>query len=124
VADEEEKVIRMATDYDRLLPGEERDAGQSDADDAAHWVSVYTELRQTKRALIANLREMMGRQSQAAQDELERADVRVLVLQVERFERRLSFWQGHLSQHNGHGPRPSSPQARRPGPDGDGHRHA
>jgi hypothetical protein len=45
---------------------------------------------------------MMEHQSQEAQDELERADVQVLVLQVERFERRLAFWQAKLAEHNGH----------------------
>ena len=89
----------MATDAKRLLPGEE--PGSELVADAKHWIEVYSQLRQTKRQLIGNLKDMMEHQSQEAQDELQRADVRVLELQVERFERRLAFWQGKLAEHNG-----------------------
>ena len=73
--DREQEAILMATDEKRLLPGEQP---------------------------VSNLKDMMEHQSQEAQDELERADVQVLVLQVERFERRLAFWQAKLAEHNGH----------------------
>jgi hypothetical protein len=100
VPDQEEEAIRLATDEKRLLPGEE--PGSELRGDATHWVEVYTQLRQTKRTLIGNLKDMMERQSQEAQDELERADVRVLELQVERFERRLAFWKAKLAGLDGH----------------------
>jgi len=90
----------MATDEKRLLPGEQPSSEL--VADAKHWIDVDSQLQQTKRQLIANLKDMMVRQSQEAQDELERADVRVLELQVERFERRLAFWQAKLAEHNGH----------------------
>jgi hypothetical protein len=97
--EEEQEAVRFATDETRLLPGEQP-ASRSLAD-AQHWIETYTQLRETKRDLIANLKEMMARQSQEAQDELERSDVRVLELQVSRFERRLAFWQGRLAELDG-----------------------
>jgi hypothetical protein len=99
VPDHEEEAVRLATDQKRLLPGEE--PGTMLPSDAAHWIEVYSQLRQTKHQLIANLKEMMERQSQEARDELERADVSVLELQVARFERRLAFWRGRLAELDG-----------------------
>jgi hypothetical protein len=96
---DEQAVRRMAADPDRLLPGEQ--TGTSNREDVAHWINVYTELQSTKRQLIANLRDMMARQTQAAQDELERADVRLLELQVERFDRRLAFWKARMAELDG-----------------------
>ena len=106
--DQEEEAVQMATDQKRLLPGEE--PGSQLSADAAHWIDVYSQLRETKHQLIANLKEMMERQSQEAQDELERADVRVLELQVARFEKRLAFWQAKLAALDGH------PHAEQPAP--------
>ena len=97
--DQEQEAVNMATDAKRLLPGEE--PGSELVADAKHWIDVYSQLRQTKRQLIGNLKDLMEHQSQETQDELQRADVRVLELQVERFERRLAFWQAKLAQHNG-----------------------
>jgi len=88
----EEEVRALSIDPDRTLPGE----STSEPQDAAHWVSVYSDLLETKRQLIANLREMMERQSQDVQDELERADVRLLELQIQRFEHRLAIWRAKL----------------------------
>jgi hypothetical protein len=99
--DEEQEAVREATDEQRLLPGE-KSASRS-GEDAKHWIEVYSQLRETKIELIANLKEMMARQSQEAQDELERSDVRVLELQVARFERRLAFWRNRLSELDGSG---------------------
>jgi len=99
LSDQEEEAVRLATDQKRLLPGEE--PGTPLRSDASHWIEVYSQLRQTKHQLIANLKEMMERQSQEAKDELERADVSVLELQVARFERRLAFWRARLAELDG-----------------------
>ena len=82
----------FATDPERLLPGE--DPASTDPEDADHWVSVYSELLELKQQLTTNLRDMMEHQRQDVQDELERADVRLLKREIERFEHRLAFWQG------------------------------
>lgn len=79
-----------AINPDTLLPGE-AESGQL-PEDAEHWISVYSELISTKLQLLANLKEMMARQSHEVQDELERADVRVIESQLERFRGRLEHW--------------------------------
>jgi hypothetical protein len=99
---DEYEVRRQSIDPNRLLPGEQTDTTVSE--DAVHWASVYTKLRDTKLQLIANLRELMERQPDDVKDELERADVRMLEMQVQRFEKRLAFWQGRLAELNGGAP--------------------
>ncbi len=94
MAENEAEVRRASIDPDRCLPGENPDDVQPG--DAEHWVNVYTELLATKRQLVNNLRELMEGQSQAAREELERADVRMLTLQMQRFERRLGLWRSKL----------------------------
>ncbi len=96
---DELEVRRLSIDPDRLLPGEQTDSQLGE--EAAHWVGVYTALRQTKLLLIASLRDLMEHQPQDVKDELERADVRMLEMQVERFEKRLAFWQNKVSELDG-----------------------
>ena len=81
----------FATDPERLLPGE--DPASADPKDADHWISVYTRLLELKQQLLTNLRDMMAHQQKDVQEELERADVRLLNLEIERFEHRQAFWQ-------------------------------
>jgi len=97
---DEKEVRRMSIDPDRLLPGEQTDS--KDPDDAKHWIGVYQELLKTKRSLVANLQEMMAPQPKDVREELERADVQMLQLQIKRFERRLGFWQERQAALDGH----------------------
>jgi hypothetical protein len=99
MADEEADVVRQATDHKRLLPGEQSESRTTP--NAVHWVNVYSDLRRIKLALIDNLKAMMEGQSAPVRDELQRSDVRVLELQVQRFERRLAFWRGRLAELDG-----------------------
>ena len=106
MANEEAKVRRASIDPDRLLPGE--DPEHSLPGDPEHWISVYTQLLETKHQLVQSLREMMERQSDAARDQLERADIRMLELQIERFEQRLQVWRSKLPE-GASAPRPPPP---------------
>jgi hypothetical protein len=99
---DEHEVRRASIDPERLLPGE--DPSHSEPGDPEHWVEVYTQLLVTKHQLVRNLREMMERQSDDVRDELERADVKLLELQIQRFERRRDLWRSKLTES---GPRPS-----------------
>lgn len=76
---------------DALLPGEDPDSDH--ADDADHWLRVYTELMQTKAAMLAALsRRLAETRSEAARKELGDTDAAMLQAEVERFQRRLDFW--------------------------------
>jgi hypothetical protein len=90
MADEHE-VRRRSIDPDRLLPGEQLDTAS--AADAGHWIDVYSELLATKRHLVGSLLEMMASQPKDVREELQRADVVMLQLQIKRFEHRLGLWQ-------------------------------
>ena len=79
---------------DFLLPGE--DPATTDPKDATHWAGVYTELVGVERQLVANLRGMMANQEPDVQDELQRADVELLELQIGRMEHRLAFWRERM----------------------------
>lgn len=87
---DEAEVRRASIDPERLLPGEH--PSHPAPGDSQHWVGVYTELLETKRRLVSDLRKMMALQSRDAQDELERADVNMLELQILRFEYRRGVW--------------------------------
>lgn len=93
---DEAEVRRQSIDPDRLLPGEDLDS--QDRQDAEHWVAVYTELLNTKQKLIRNLREMMAQQAADVRDELERADIRMLEMQIDRFVARRTHWQRRLGE--------------------------
>lgn len=97
--EEEAQAAKSVSDHDRLLPGEDP---RSDAPaDAAHWIEVYSQLRKTKQQLVANLKAAMEKQSAEVRAELEASDLRMLELQIQRFERRLAFWHGRLGGHDG-----------------------
>ncbi|TMF83936.1 MAG: hypothetical protein E6I08_16565 [Chloroflexi bacterium] len=110
MADEEAEAVRQATDEKRLLPGEEPQTHSGEG--AVHWVQVYSDLRRIKRALIDDLKAMMEDQSVLVRDELQKSDVNVLELQVQRFERRLAFWRGRLADLDG-GPAASEAESTR-----------
>jgi hypothetical protein len=95
----------MSIDPHRLLPGEKTDT--KDPDDAKHWVGVYRELLNTKQRLVTSLREMMASQPKDVREELQRADVQMLEMQIERFELRLRFWQQREAALDGHHPETS-----------------
>lgn len=92
--DNEGDVRRASIDPHRLLPGETPDNPQPG--DAEHWVTVYSQLLEIKRGLIATLRGVMESQTDTVRDELERADIKMLEMQVNRFEERLSVWRAKL----------------------------
>jgi hypothetical protein len=96
---DEHRIHPISANPDRLLPGEQPHTDS--LEDVTHWISLYTELRSTKSRLISRFRALVERQAQEIQDEFERADVRVLVLQLERFDRRLAFWRGRLAELDG-----------------------
>ena len=62
-------------------------------EDAAHWIRVYLELYTTKVRMLDNLRALMEDQDPDAKAELVRSDVLLLEAQLQRFRRRLDYWE-------------------------------
>jgi|SRR5205814_7280193 len=80
-----------ATDGGRLLPGE--DPATRYEDDARHWVRVYSELLNTKTKLLDSLLQDIERAGDpAVTDELDR-DQAIMLAEIDRFNRRIQFWQ-------------------------------
>ena len=90
MSDEPLEAARRSLDPDRLLPGEHPDT--SDHADAAHWVQVYGELRDTKHTLAADLAAALDGATDPARTELESVDMVLIRHQMDRFERRFQYW--------------------------------
>jgi hypothetical protein len=79
-----------AVEPERLLDGEVE--GTRHADDALHWAKVYAELLDFKRSLLNVAEQRVRSMDESASDEVKRTDLKVLLAEAERFERRLEFW--------------------------------
>jgi hypothetical protein len=79
-----------AVDEDRLLDGE--DPKTPYLDDAAHWVTVYTELLGVKRELVGVSEAHLPDMQEEARHEVASTDLVVLDAEMKRFSRRLEFW--------------------------------
>jgi hypothetical protein len=79
-----------AVEPERLLPGEEEDSVHSD--DAVHWTKVYFELLDFKRSLLTVAEQRIISMNDAARAEVEETDLKILMAEAQRLERRLEFW--------------------------------
>ncbi len=95
-ADEAAGLAREQTDPERLMDGE--DPTTPHADDARHWLGVYQELYAFKQDLLGKLRTRLAEMTTGAAKEEALADERLLVLELERFERRGEFWRRRLQE--------------------------
>lgn len=80
---------------DKLLPGEDPNAGYKD--DLELWIKVYSELLDFKRFMLDGATARVGEmRTAAARTEIETTDLRAARAEAERFARRLAFWRGRL----------------------------
>jgi hypothetical protein len=79
-----------AVEPERLLPGEEADSVH--LDDAVHWTKVYSELLDFKRSLLTVAEDRITSMNNAARTEIEETDLKILLAEAERLERRQEFW--------------------------------
>jgi hypothetical protein len=79
-----------AVEPERLLPGE--DEATIHLDDAVHWTKVYAELLEFKRSLLTVADEHVAAMESAARAEVEGTDLKILLAEAERLERRFDFW--------------------------------
>lgn len=89
-ADEAAHAALDAVEPERLLPGEEEDSLH--LDDAVHWTKVYSELLDFKRSLLRVAEDRITSMYDAARTEIEETDLKILLAEAERLERRLGFW--------------------------------
>ncbi|MFN2582982.1 MAG: hypothetical protein ABR498_09615 [Candidatus Dormibacteria bacterium] len=87
----EERAAR-AVKQDTLLEGE--DPQSPYIDDAEHWIAVYRELIQFKESVLSSTAsELAELEHREARIEAKHVDVAILAAELERFRRRLAFWQ-------------------------------
>jgi hypothetical protein len=79
-----------AVEPERLLEGE--DERTLYVDDAVHWTKVYAELLAFKRSLLAVAEHQLRSMDDEAESEVKDTDLKVLMAEAARFERRLDFW--------------------------------
>jgi hypothetical protein len=79
-----------AVEPERLLEGE--DERTAYVDDAVHWTKVYAELLDFKRSLLAVAERQLRSMHDDAESEVKDTDLKVLMAEAARFERRLDFW--------------------------------
>jgi hypothetical protein len=91
-----DELRREAAHPDRLIEGEDPTA--TDSATAKHWLLVYGQLLETKSGLLADLRKGMETMDPDARDEMVLTDEALLEAQVERFHRRIAFWESRLRQ--------------------------
>jgi hypothetical protein len=93
----DERAGEEAADPDRLLPGE--DPASPYLDDAQKWVEVYDELLRFKNRLLGVADETLADlHDKPARSEVIETDRIVLRAEVDRFHKRLSFWQRRLAE--------------------------
>jgi hypothetical protein len=91
-----DELRRAAADPDRLLEGE--DSAATDVATAQHWLLVYGQMLETKSDLLVDLRRDMTAMDPDARDEMAKTDESLLDAQVDRFRRRIVFWESRLRQ--------------------------
>lgn len=88
-----ERIAHEQVDQDRLLDGE--DPATTYIEDAAHWMSVYSEILLFKERLVdAAQGSMLQMTHPLARKEATEVDLPVLLSERERLRRRLDFWKG------------------------------
>ena len=97
----EKRASAHAVDPDRLLDGE--DPTTRYVEDAAHWITVYSELLLFKERLVDTADEALRNMTELlARDEVSSTDLVVLTAERDRLRRRLDYWkerQRALSRH-------------------------
>jgi hypothetical protein len=99
MADRQTEGVGAGGEQERLLEGEQPDTHVGA--DATHWIEVYTELRSINLRVLENLKAITQSQSGTVTHEAQ-PDLDALALQLQRFERRLAFWQRRLAELDGH----------------------
>ena len=98
-AGDAEQAALEEVEPDRLLAGEEQDTRH--AEDAVHWIKVYTELLEFKRSVLATTEESVETMDPDASREVTETDLKALLAEALRFERRLTFWRARATELQG-----------------------
>lgn len=88
--------VNKAVDPDRLLDGEDPDT--EFAEDALHWVQVYSELVQFKERVVQTAHSSLDGARTEVVAEVRDTDLAVLAAERLRLRRRLSYWEERYAE--------------------------
>ena len=97
--EEVEQVAAAALDRERLLEGENPETEH--VEDARRWLAVYSELLAYKEGVMTRTRRALGALAPESAEEIEQTDLPILAEELERFRRRLRFWQRKVREMGG-----------------------
>jgi hypothetical protein len=93
---EHERLARAAVDDSRLLDGEDPESNL--LEDARHWLVVYKELAGFKQSILDQIHEKLPDLSGVTAAELSSVDIVIIRQQLERYKRRIAFWERRTSE--------------------------
>lgn len=93
---EHERLARAAVDDSRLMLDEDPTSMQ--AEDVRHWLTVYRELAQFKRAILHEMYENLPSMNGVSATEVSSVDMVIIRAQLRRYERRIAFWEGREAE--------------------------
>jgi hypothetical protein len=68
---------------------------------AIYWRQIYVEILGMEEKVLRRIRQLMAKLSAEARSEVEFTNVPVVVAQVEKFRRRLGYWEARVHELNG-----------------------
>ena len=89
-------IAERSSESDPLLPGENRNSRF--ADDAEHWIAVYSEFIRFKEDLLASVEAERVELSDEVAAALSLTVVSQLTNQYQGLQRRLDFWRSRLAE--------------------------
>ncbi|MFI5282867.1 MAG: hypothetical protein ACHQ0J_07025 [Candidatus Dormibacterales bacterium] len=72
--------------------------GQATLAQARYWRGVYSEIATMEELVLRRIRRLMQDQTAEARREVELTNVPVVVAQLERFQKRLGYWEDRILQ--------------------------
>jgi len=102
-AELEKRAAQKSVDPDRLIEGEDPETRY--VEDAAHWITVYSELVLFKERLVDSASEGLRNMTEPqAREEVGSTDLLVLTAERDRLRRRLDYWKARQRELNGRRP--------------------
>jgi hypothetical protein len=75
--------------------------GEATIKQALYWRQIYTEILAMEEKVLERIRQLMSKQSDETQREVELTNVPVVVAQAERFRQRLGYWEARVVELGG-----------------------
>jgi hypothetical protein len=89
-----------AGDWEQAMEGEGI-PDEATIEHALYWRRIYVEILAMEEQVLERIDQLMSTQADEVRREVELTNVPVVVAQVERFRRRLGYWQARVNELDG-----------------------